>query len=146
VAAVAGQLPSAHARDRSGASCWGGWATRQPTCGPRARGGGSAGPRHDAELGREPARRPRRRGGARGPREKGGRARWASRGETPAQGREGGKRREKERGFSHFNLFSKSMFSQIQSPNKIYAWTDMVQQPKDLTLGFTYMRSRAKSR
>jgi hypothetical protein len=58
----------------------------------------------------------------------------------------GKKEKGKGKGFSHFNLISKSMFSQIQSINKIYAWTDMVQQPKDLTLGFTYMRSRAKSR
>jgi hypothetical protein len=58
---------------------------------------------------------------------------------------EGGER-EGKKGFSHFNLFSKSMFSQIQSTNKRYAWTGMMQQPKGLTLGFTYMRSRAKSR
>jgi hypothetical protein len=55
-------------------------------------------------------------------------------------------RKRREKGFSHFNLFSKSMFSQIQSTNKRYAWTGMMQQPKGLTLGFTYMRSRAKSR
>jgi hypothetical protein len=97
VAVVAGQLPSVHARDRSGASCWGGWAARQLACGPH--GGGSARPRHDAELRREPASRPRRGGGARGPREKGGCARWAAKGERPAQGREGRKRREKERVF-----------------------------------------------
>jgi hypothetical protein len=136
-AAAAGQPPSTHAREESGASCWGRLG--------RAGGGGSARPRHDAELDREPASRPRRGGGTRGPREKGGRARWAARGgNTPK--REGRKRREKEKVFSNFNLFSKSMFSQIQSTNKIDAWTGMVQQPKDLTLGFTYMRSRAKSR
>jgi hypothetical protein len=28
------------------------------------------------------------------------------------------------------------MLSQIHSTNKIDAWTGMVQQPKDLTLGF----------
>jgi hypothetical protein len=58
----------------------------------------------------------------------------------------GGSRPKGGEGISHFNLFSKSMFSQIQSINKIDAWTGMVQQPKDLILGFTYMRSRAKSR
>jgi hypothetical protein len=39
VATAAGQLPSAHARDRSGASRWGGWAASQPTYGPRGGGG-----------------------------------------------------------------------------------------------------------
>jgi hypothetical protein len=60
--------------------------------------------------------------------------------------RERGEKEKGKKGFSHFNLFSKSMFSQIQSTNKRYAWTGMMQQPKGLTLGFTYMRSRAKSR
>jgi hypothetical protein len=36
VATGAGQLPSAHARDGSGASCWGGWAASQPACETRA--------------------------------------------------------------------------------------------------------------
>jgi hypothetical protein len=48
----------------------------------------------------------------------------------PAQGREGRRRREKERIFPNFNHFSKSMFSQIQSTNKRYAGTGMVQQSK----------------
>jgi hypothetical protein len=55
---------------------------------------------------------------------------------TPAQGREGRRRREKERVFSHFNPFSKSMFSQIQSTNKRYAGTGMVQQLNKIFLGF----------
>jgi hypothetical protein len=33
----------------------------------------------------------------------------------------GKKEKGKGKGFSHFNLISKSMFSQIQSINKIYA-------------------------
>jgi hypothetical protein len=37
--------------------------------------------------------------------------------------------------------------SQIHSTNKkIDAWFDMMQQPKELTLGFTYTRYRANSR
>jgi hypothetical protein len=103
VVTAARQLPSAHVRDRSGASRWGGWAASRPACGPRGARG--------ARLGHEPASQPRRGGGARGPREKGGRARWATRGETPAQGREARKRREKERVFPILIYFLKHVFT-----------------------------------
>jgi hypothetical protein len=42
----------------------------------------------------------------------------------------GEKRKGKRKDFPHFNHFSKSMFSQIQSTNKRYAGTGMVQQSK----------------
>jgi hypothetical protein len=132
-----------------------GWALGRLGLAPRGRPrmgevrrvrGGLAGLRHDAELGHESTSQPRRGEGARGSREK-GRARQMGRQRGDVGPREGGEKdKGKGKGFSHFNLFSKSMFSQIQSTNKRYAWTSIVQQPKDLTLGFTYMRSRAKSR
>jgi hypothetical protein len=140
-AVAAGQPLNAHARGESGVSCWGRLG--------RARGGGGGARLDRTTTPSWAASRPA------GPGEgeaRGGRGRRGDapdgppEGETPAQEREGRKRREKERVFSHFNLFSKSMFLQIQSTNKIDAWTGMVQQPKYLTLGFTYMRSRAKSR
>jgi translation initiation factor IF-2 len=94
----------------------GGWATAQRArargergellgaARPRAGGGGggSAGPPHDPELGREPASRPRRGGGARGPREKGGRARWAARGGNASPRERGEKEKGKGKGFFPF--------------------------------------------
>jgi hypothetical protein len=90
--------------------------------GPRT--GGSAGPRHDTELGREPACRPRRGGGARGPREKGDTQDGPPEGETPAQER-GGNRREKERVFPILIYFLKACFHQFTQQTK-NAWPGMV--------------------
>jgi hypothetical protein len=46
-----------------------------------------------------------------------------------------GEKGKKKRFLFPFNLFSKCMISQIHPTNKIDAWSSMVQQPKDLTLG-----------
>jgi hypothetical protein len=66
---------------------------------------------------------------------------WATRGGGGAAvgwvARSGGGKRREKGGFP-FNLFSKCMISQIHPTNKIDAWSGMVQQPKDLTLGFYF--------
>jgi hypothetical protein len=101
-----------------------GWAPQGGGGGSnRPRGGGQAAP-GGAWLGRAPAQE-----GERG-------KPWLGR--VPgcaAPGR--GERGRKGKRFSPSpNLFSKCMISPIHSTTKINAWSSMVQQPKDLTLGF----------
>jgi hypothetical protein len=68
---------------------------------------------------------------------RGARQMGRQRGDAGPRERRGGGGKRREKGFfSHFNLFSKCTISQIHPTNKINAWSGMVQQPKDLTLGF----------
>jgi hypothetical protein len=135
-----GNRPTRTRAGRAGRAIGGGWATRQPA-GPRqgevgrAWGGARLG---NATTPSWATSRPAGPGEeeARGGHERRGGAKWAARGGNTDPRRRGEKEKGKGKGFSHFNLFSKSMFSQIQSTSKIDAWTGMVQQPKDLTLGF----------
>jgi hypothetical protein len=89
---------------------------------------GEVGRARGARLGREPASRPRRGGGARGPQEKGGRARWVAGGGN-AGPRERGKEKGKGKGFPILIYFLKACFHQFTEQTK-NAWSGMVQQPK----------------
>jgi hypothetical protein len=102
---------TAHARGARG--------TRGRRLGHRARPPSQPKARKGGELGREAPAGPQ--GGS-----------WAAR---RGEG-EGGKEKRNKRFLFLFNLFSKCMISQIHPTNKINAWSGMVQQPKDLTLGF----------
>jgi hypothetical protein len=99
----------------------GGWAASRPAGLWAARGKKTGG-----RLGRAS----RRVGGVRGAQEKRGGARWAAGGECRPKGERGKEEGKKKGSFSHFNHFSKSMISQIQSTKKRYAGTGMVQQSK----------------
>jgi hypothetical protein len=118
-AAAAGRLLSAHERDgcgqaarRLGRESAGLWAARGKN------GGRPTGPRQQSSWAMSRPAGPGE--GARGGREKrGGRARWAAGGECRPMGERGEREGKKKGSFSHFNHFSKSRISQIQSTQKI---------------------------
>jgi hypothetical protein len=110
---------SARTRATDAGKPLGGWAASQPACGPRrGRKRGPTGPHQSSSWAASRPRRGGARGGGRGRR--GGRARWAAGGECRPKGERGEREGKKKGSFSHFNHFSKSRISQIQStPKKI---------------------------
>jgi hypothetical protein len=108
--------------------------------GPQGEGGGGSNRRvHDARGG----------GGELGPRL--GHRADPRRGGGPAGPRAGGEERERGKDFpfsiSYLALNSTpKYFSQITRTQARKSWSSMMQQQKKIFLGFTYTRSRAKSR